>query len=125
MVMQRAVLTILLSAGLAAPASAQVKLVRKLAEGKSYSTELKSKVEQKLTIAGMEIDTNSDTKTLVKTSVGKRNDAGQVRVEEKVEGLQITIVNMGNEYMFDSGSPDNAGSSALEMLRPVHKAVSG
>jgi hypothetical protein len=71
----------------------------------------------------MEIDTESDARTTVKVTTGKRDDGGNLKVQTKVEDLQLTVKVQGTEYMFDSSNPDNTGGSALEILRPLHKAV--
>src|SRR5262249_29796675 len=55
------------------PAFAQVKLERKVREGTTQTVEVSSRTEQKLTIAGMETDTSSDSKTVVKATIGKRD----------------------------------------------------
>jgi hypothetical protein len=105
------------------PALAQVKLEHKLAESKTTRSEVTSRTTQKLTIAGMEIDTESDARTTVKVTTGKRDDGGHLKAQTKVEGLQLTVKVQGTDYVFDSSNPDNAGGSALEILRPLHKAI--
>jgi hypothetical protein len=73
----------------------------------------------------METDTESDSRTTVRVTTGKRDDSGNIRVKEKVESLMISSKIQGTEYIFDSSNPDKASGSALEMLRPVHKALAG
>jgi hypothetical protein len=118
---------LLLAMGLAVvvcpPAFAQVKLERKVREGTSHTVEVSSRTEQKLTIAGMETETSSDSKTVVKATVGKRDESGNLRVQEKVDSLFINTKVMGSEYVFDSANPDKVSGSALEMMRPLHKAM--
>jgi hypothetical protein len=109
--------------GLSTVAFGQVKLERKYHDGSTYTAETTSRVEQKLTIAGMETDTSSDTRTTVKATVGKRDVAGMLKIQEKIDSLQINTVVMGQNYSFDSASPDTKGSSPLEILRDVHKAL--
>ena len=123
--LRKTLLTFSLIAALTAPALAQVKLERKFQEGSTRTAESITRVEQKLTIAGMETETESDSRVTVKVTVGKRDDSGNIRVQEKIEGLMITTKVQGTEYVFDSANPDKASGSALEMLRPVHKALSG
>jgi len=118
-------LTFSLMAALSAPALAQVKFERKIQEGTTKNTEVTTRIEQKLTIAGMEIDTESDTRISVKSTTGKRDDSGNIRVQEKITGLMITSKVQGTDYVFDSANPDKTSGSALEMLRPVHKLLSG
>jgi len=111
--------------GASTPVSAQVKLVRKFREGSTHSVEVATRLEQKLAIAGMDTETESDTRTSVKVTVGKRDASGVLRIEEKVESLQISTKVQGTDYVFDSANPDKAGGGALEVMRPVHKALSG
>jgi hypothetical protein len=103
--------------------SAQVKLERKVREGTSQTVEVNTRTEQKLTIAGMETETSSDSKTVVKATVGKRDESGNLRVQEKIDSLFINTKVMGSEYVFDSANPDKVSGSVLEMMRPVHKAM--
>lgn len=123
--LRKMVMTFGLMAALSAPAMAQVKLERKIQEGSTRTTEQITRVEQKLTIAGMETETESDSRVTVKVTSGKRDDSGNIRVQEKIEGMMITTKVQGTEYVFDSSNPDKTSGSALEMLRPVHKALSG
>lgn len=106
---------------LCAPAFAQVKLERKVPEGKTSTVETSAKVSQKLTIAGMEVDSSSDTQSTSKFTNGKRDASGRIKVEEKISTLQTQIKAQGNEYLFDSANPDKAGTSSLEILRKVHQ----
>jgi hypothetical protein len=118
---------ILVSAGivlaLTTATSAQVKLERKYADGASYTAETTGRVEQKLTIAGMDTETNSETRTTVKATIGKRDVGGMLRIEQKIEAMQISMAVQGQNYSFDSANPDNKGSSQLEILRDIHKAL--
>jgi hypothetical protein len=122
MLLRKTLLTLSLLAALAPAAQAQVKLEQKVTESKTSKTEVTSRTTQKLTIAGMEIDTESDSRTTVKSTAGKRDDSGFVKVASKVEDLQVTVKLQGTDYVFDSSNPDKVGSSPLEMLRPMQKA---
>jgi hypothetical protein len=119
------VFTFGLMAALCAPALAQVKFERKFQEGSTKTSEVTTRTEQKLTINGMETETESDARITVTSTTGKRDDSGNIRVQEKITGLMITTKVQGTEYVFDSSNPDKAGGSALEILRPVHKLLSG
>ena len=107
----------------ARPGLGQVTLKHKFHEGTTSTVETSGRIAQNLTIAGTEIDTASDTKSLAKATVGKRDVEGKLRVNEKVESLQISITVMGQNYMFDSANPDNKGLSPFEVVRDVHKAI--
>src|SRR5262245_15074286 len=104
---------LLLSACLAASMTtvsfAQVKLERKLIEGASYTSETTSHIEQKLVIAGMNTETNVQTRTTSRSTLGKRDVAGMLKSQEKTESLNISMNIMGQEYSFDSAAPDNKG----------------
>ena len=108
---------------MAIPWRAQVQLKHKFEEGGVYSTETLTQVEQKLTIAGQEIDTTGETTAVVKATVGKRDADGKIRVQEKIESLQVSAGVQGMNYRFDSNNPDAAGDSQLEVLRGLHKAL--
>src|SRR5687767_4920033 len=105
-------------------ASAQVKLEHKVQAGSTSTVEATQRFEQKLTIAGMDTETNSEVRTVTKTTAGQRDGLGMLRVENKPDSMQISMTVMGSNYFFDSVNPDNAGTSALEMLRDLHKALS-
>jgi hypothetical protein len=105
------------------PCAAQVQMKHKFEEGGTYTTETSTQVEQKLTIAGQEIDTTGETTAVVKSTVGKRDAEGKIRAQEKIESLQVSAGVQGMNYRFDSNNPDAAGDSQLEVLRSLHKAM--
>lgn len=102
---------------------AQVSLEHKLREGSAYTKETSTRLNQKLVLAGMETDSAVDTRTISKSTVGKREADGSLRVQEKIESLQIGIDTMGIDYTFDSANPDGTSNSPVEFLREVHKAM--
>jgi len=102
---------------------AQVTLERKIEEGSSYRTETTARLEQKLIIAGMDVDTSSNTRGVNRSTVGKRDGQGNLKVEEAVESLTVSMEVMGQAYHFDSANPENKGESPLEILRDVHKGL--
>ena len=104
-------------------AQGEVRLVQKFQEGSSFTVETSSRLEQKLTIAGTDVDTAGDTRTVTKATVGQRDAEGKLRVDDKTELLQISMTVMGQNYTFDSANPDATGASQLEMFRGVHKAL--
>ena len=123
MFLRKILLTLSLVTMMNSLAIGQVKLERTFQEGTTHTVDITSRTEQKLTIAGMEIDTSSDSKTTVKAEVGKRDDAGNLRVQEKITSMLITTKVMGSDYVFDSANPDKVSGSALEIMRPLHKAI--
>lgn len=110
-------------AGFPAVCPAQVKLVRQLKENQETLVETSVKVEQTLKIAGMNQQSATENRRLVRAKSGKRDDLGRLRIEEKVEELEAHIEAPTGTYDFNSKSPDAAGTSALEAVRPLHKAL--
>lgn len=106
---------------LGAPALAQVKFERKIQEGKTYTVEETAKMSQKLTIAGMDIESSADTQSTSKVTTGKRDASGQIKLEEKISSMQAQIKAAGSEYLFDSANPDKTGESTLEGMRKIHQ----
>jgi hypothetical protein len=123
MLIRKSLLALSLLVGLSPLASAQVKLERKAQEGTSQSVEVTTRTDQKLTIAGMETESGSDSKIVVKSTVGKRDEAGNLRVEEKIASMLVTMKVMGSDYVFDSANPDKESGGVFEMMRPLHKAM--
>lgn len=100
----------------------QVKLEWKFLEGQ-VKKENTVEVQQKLTIAGMEVDSGTSNRSVSTSTTGKRDGVGGFKVSEKIVEMEANINTQGQNYSFDSKFPDKAGSSALEILRPVHKAM--
>ena len=120
----RTILATCLVLGVSTVGFGQVKLEHKLQEGTSHTIDTSTKFDQKLTIAGMDVETKSDSRATIKGTVGKRDADGKLRVQDKVESLQVSVGSMGTNYNFDSANPDAKGESPLEILRDVHKAMS-
>jgi hypothetical protein len=117
------VAAVVMVAGLPVVCSAQVKLVRQLKENHEAVVETSVKVAQTLKIAGMNQQTASENRRVVRAKSGKRDDLGRLRIEEKIEELEAHIEAPTGTYDFNSKSPDAAGTSALEQVRPLHKAL--
>lgn len=103
----------------AAAAFAQVKLEHKLPEGRTFTAESIVVVEQTLNAT----ETNAETITTTETAIGERDAKGNVSVVTKVKSLQITAGGAVGDYLFDSVNPDDKGSSELEVMRDIHKAL--
>lgn len=116
-------LLLVLIAPAAALAQAQVKLERKYAPGDSYVRQDLTKIEQTLSLAGMENVTKNESRTTIRIRVGQADPEGKIALEEKIETLQVSMDANGVQYKFDSADPDNKGNSPLEGLREVHKLV--
>lgn len=120
---RRAVLSLGACLLLCPPVWSQVKLEHKFTPGASYKAERTTKLAQKLTINGSEVDTSSESRSVTKNSVGMRDAEGKLRVKEAVEAMQVTMTVMGMTYQFDSANPDQKGAGPLEGIREVHKAL--
>ena len=107
----------------AATGFAEVKLERKFPEGQVFTTQSIAAIDQTLTIAGSGTETKVETITMTEATIGKRDADGNLPVDEKVKSLQITIGGTPGEYSFDSVNPDKSGTSQLESMRGVHKAI--
>jgi len=125
MYLRKVVLAFCVVGAMCSLAHGQVKFQRKYKEGSSRTVEVSTNLEQTLVIAGMNTETASETKMTVTANIGKRDSAGQLRIDEIIDAMQISTKVMGSEYAFDSSNPDKVGSSPLEILRPVHKALAG
>ncbi len=122
--MRRSVLlSICLVAWLCQPSAAQVVLEQKLPESSSQRLDVTTKIDQTLTIAGQVVETSNGTHIVSKTTLGKRDGAGNLTAEEIIERLQASMAVMGNTYQFDSNNPDDKGTSPLEAVREIHKAA--
>jgi hypothetical protein len=122
--MIRSLLAFSLIALLGGSASAQVKLERKYAEGKSSVSRSENKTQQVLTIAGMDIETKSQQFVTAKTTNGQRAADGTLRVETKVDKMQTEINAPGATISFDSGNPDKKDDNPeINKLYDVFRAA--
>jgi hypothetical protein len=121
----RTFVSLILLLSISSSAYSQVRLEHKLQEGTSHTTSLSSTIDQKLVIAGMDTQTNVETTTTSKLTIGKRDGLGMLRAQEKVESLQVNMSAQGLQYTFDSANPDKKGDSPLEFLRDIHKGLLG
>lgn len=122
--MIRSLLAFALIALLGGSASAQVKLERKYAEGKSTVARTETKTQQTLTIAGMDIETKSQQFLTTKSAVGQRAADGTLRIETKVDKMQNEIVVQGTTIAFDSGTPDKKDDNPeINKLYDVFRAA--
>jgi len=126
MMIRRFFLALMFTTACTAVCWAQVRIGPKLVEEQQTRREVTQESKQVLSIAGMDIDSNSQSRQLMSTKTGTRNGAGQITVTEVLEHLQVSISAQGMDYAFDSNSPDKAGTSALDaVLRSIHKATIG
>jgi hypothetical protein len=122
--MIRSLLALALIALLGGSASAQVKLERKYAEGKTSVARTEAKTQQTLTIAGMDIETKSQQFLTTKSAIGQRAADGTLRVETKVDKMQTEIIVQGTTIAFDSGTPDKKDDNPeINKLYDVFRAA--
>lgn len=99
-------------------ALAQVRPELKYPENTKSVSESSVKMHQVLTLAGMDLETNVTTFTLVSKSIGQRTGDGNLPIEEKVQVLQTDIdLPGGTTLKFDSANPDKKADNPL--LEPV------
>jgi Family of unknown function (DUF6263) len=107
MIPRIALLTFAFVMGMAVSAKAQVKLEYKFPEGTSNRLKSSTKVEQTLTIAGMDIETKAVSTVVVSYSIDKRKPDGTIPVNQKMESLKSEIeLPGGNKINVDSADPD-------------------
>jgi len=103
---------------------AQGKLEHKFPDGRKTTVNNYVKVEQTLTIAGMEIPTTSEQNITTSEANGKRQSNGTLVSEHNIESLQSTIKVAGMEITFDSVNPDAPRpGTQLDAFIDVFKAV--
>ena len=87
--------------------SAQVTLEQKFYEGTKFVIQNEEKAKYVMLIAGMNLETNWTVFNLTTTSVGKRDDKGSLKLEEKADTLQYeTALPGGLSFRFDLATPD-------------------
>ncbi|MCA9147131.1 MAG: hypothetical protein H6823_18965 [Planctomycetaceae bacterium] len=126
--MKRTALILASTALLLSPSllQAQVKLEHKFPDGRKTTQNKYVKVEQTLTIAGMEIPSTSEQNVTSSEMNGKRKADGTLESVHKIESLQSTIEVAGMKLKFDSVNADAPPpGTALDALIDVLKAVAG
>ncbi len=111
--------------GVTAPA--QVKLERKVTENATVVGKTEIKVHQILTLAGMDIETNSDSGSLATVAVGKRNADGTIPLNVTVDKIWVKIsLPMGIEIDLNTDDKDlKVDLPQLSFLADVLKASKG
>lgn len=92
-------LVLLLSAS---AGQAQVLLKPKVQEGTKYVTDVSNLVSQTLTIAGMEVKTESDSAIRFTVDVSKRDEQGRISQRTKIESVRSNLMLPGGNVTFDS-----------------------
>ncbi len=118
----------LVAAGWTVPAQAQVRLELKHTEETKQVLHTNMKLKQTLTLAGMNIDTESDRFVISSKQVGKKDADGKLRVEVKTDKLSVSLKLPGGITMtFDSDDPNRKADNpqlepVLELMRAAVKA---
>ena len=104
-------------------ARAQVKLEYKFPEGKVLKYKTTSKTTQVLTLAGQEIETQSNQTVVASSRVGKKRDDSTVPIEQKIESLRVELSLPGGiNVNFDTSEPNaKIDNPQLEFLGEVFK----
>lgn len=120
------VCTIALSLGAASSAMAQVKLEYKFPEGRSATLKETVKAKQVLTLAGMDIETNSERLTSATSSIGKRDADGTLRIGTKIDLIKGQFEIMGMVFPFDTSDPNvKIDNPELSFIGDLLKALTG
>src|SRR5689334_4975125 len=99
---------------LGSPVQAAEKFERKYAENSKQVKETSTKVEQTLTIAGMNVETKATAFQLSTVVAGPRDADGNLAIEETVTVLQADLeLPGGMKLAFDSANPDKKADNDL------------
>lgn len=116
--MRTLLITIVAIAFSTCPAFSQVILELKHPDNSKSSVESVVKTNQVLTLAGMNIETKSQTSLIMNRTSGERAADGTISVVEKCEVLQSEISLPGGiTLQFDSSNPDKKAD--LPLLEPI------
>ncbi len=111
-----------------AAAPEKVKLEFKHSENSTTRAKAATKTHQILTIAGMDIETASDSNVALVSSVGKRGADGRLPITEKIESLSVHLSLPGGIAIdFDSSNPASGKSDnpQLQALLDMFRARVG
>lgn len=109
---------------LASSTQAQVKLEHKLAEGQKTKSTVEIKSGQTLSIAGMDVVTNSEQTMTISSVNGKRDAQGRLPVQQKIDALKAEIEVAGQQLSFDSAKPDAPPpGTQIDVLLDIFKAT--
>lgn len=112
-----------------APAWAQTKIEYGYPEGKTLRNVTQTKLEQTLSIAGQNIETQSQETTTTSEVIGKRDAQGNLPISVSIDALKANIqLPMNITLTFDSANPDAKQENLLpplEVMIDVMKALSG
>lgn len=81
---------------------AQILLKPKVQEGTKYVTDVSNLAAQTLTIAGMEVKTESDSAIRFTVDVSKRDEQGRISQRTTIESVRSNLMLPGGNVTFDS-----------------------
>ncbi len=97
-----------------------IKLEHKWPEGQKRSLTSVTKVEQTMTIQGMEIETTTEQIADTSYSIGKRRDDGTLPVESKVESFKASMNFPGGISLdYDSKHPEATEAQEIPQLQQL------
>jgi Family of unknown function (DUF6263) len=107
-------------------AQAQVKLAYKVPEGMTVQSKTTSKVDQIMTIQGMDVKTLSEEESVANSAVGARKADGTVAIEVIIQSVKAKFSIAGMEFALDSDDKDaKIELPQLAFLGDVFKALKG
>jgi Family of unknown function (DUF6263) len=107
-------------------AQAQVKLAYKVPEGMTILSKSGTKVDQVMTIQGMDVKTLSEEESVANSTVGARKADGTVAIEVTIQSLKAKFSIAGMEFALDTEDKDSKiDLPQLAFLGDVFKALKG
>src|ERR1700722_11490198 len=88
-------------------AQAQVKLAYKVPEGVTILSKSGTKVDQVMTIQGMDVKTLSEEESVANSVVGARKADGTVAIEVTIQSLKTKFSIAGMEFALDTEDKDS------------------
>ena len=123
---RRMLATMALVGALCPAVRAQVKLEYKPAEGTTQRHKTAVKLQQVLSIAGMDVATAGETDLVTTTANGKRKADGTLPIVITLDSTRSKITVMGQEYVVDSADKDaKIDFEPLAFLGDLVKATRG
>lgn len=125
--MVRRMLATMALVGVLCPAAwAQVKLEYKPAEGRTLRHKTVVKVNQVLSVAGMDVATGSESDVVTTSANGKRRDDGTLPIGIAIDSIRSKITIQGQEFTVDSADKDpKIDVPGLDFVGALIKATRG
>jgi hypothetical protein len=115
----------IVAAPIAAQAQVEIKQAPDYKPGDVIRSVSEVKTKQTLVLAGMIIDTNLESFSATKETIGERTSDGKTPISTEFEYFIVNLETPLGKYAFDSNSPDAGNKVAgLEGLDDLFKALS-